>query len=244
MEVAEIISFPTEEHLKKLLRQPQIDIVSPFHSGGTLKKLRKDRHKKIRLITRLPTVYHSPPASLDNDPRPLRDAMERLGNRLEVFALPEVHAKLYLGAKHSWLGSSNFTINGFSSKEEILLRFDGLPADLSSVFTSYKGKSEKIALAQMEKLVRWVKLGLTRTRPTIIKKTAPGQDVAADDPVTSAASYDDFKAWLAGGAGPKKYILDRINGKNAMSGHAYLDFNGTAAFLRNCLLYTSDAADE
>jgi hypothetical protein len=48
--------------------------------------------------------------------KPLKHAMDQLGSALMVFALPTVHAKLYLAQEQAWLGSANFTRNGFSKK--------------------------------------------------------------------------------------------------------------------------------
>jgi len=90
----ETIVAPRPLHLQQILKKGgKLDIVSPFFSGWTLSRLDNPKFSKVRLITRLPSAYYAPPAFVDNDPTPLRKLMGQLGNRLEVYGDPEIHAK-------------------------------------------------------------------------------------------------------------------------------------------------------
>src|SRR5438477_614861 len=91
-----IIDFPPGSTLTRIMNSDRLDIISPFYSGWALRKLENRNHSHVRLITRLPDQYHSAPPFLDNDPKPLKQTMDRLGSTFSVFAMPTVHAKLYV----------------------------------------------------------------------------------------------------------------------------------------------------
>lgn len=237
MDIAKIESYPDKSALNSILASAHIDIVSPFVSGWTLAKIKPNRHDAVSLITRLPDQYHAPVAYLDNDPRPIKAALERMGNQLKVYALPTVHAKLFLNEESAWVGSANFTRNGFSKKQEILLRCDETAA-WNAVFKKYRSDAKRVTTAEIDKLVRWHDLGLSKTR-----QKAPDDGSSPDQAVQAAASFEDFVEWLSKAAGPKstlrKHVYERVKGKNYMSGHVYPAFNGVLAFLRKHPAYRS-----
>lgn len=230
MKIAKIDPAPGKGVLNAILSSDRIDIVSPFVSGWSLSRIKPDRHESVRLITRLPDKFHAPVAYLDNDPRPIKDTLERMGNRIQIFAMPTVHAKLYLNDKSAWTGSGNFTRNGFSGKQEILVRCDE-KGPWQTIFRDYKADCQKVRLADIEKLVRWCELGLSKTR-----QKAPDDGASPDQSVQIAASYDDFVEWLGKAGGPKpairQHLYGRAHGVANMSGHIYTAFNGVLAFLR------------
>lgn len=230
MEIVKIEAYPGESVLKAILKSDNIDIVSPFVSGWSLSKITPSRHRAVSLITRLPDLFHAPVAYLDNDPKPIRSAMERMGNGLIVYALPTVHAKLYLNDGAAWTGSANFTRNGFSGKQELLLKTeDATP--LRNVLKAYKADAYRVRLADIDKLVRWCELGLSKTR-----QKAPDDGYSPDQAVHVAASFDDFVKWLGKTGGAKasarQHLYGKVHGDNNMSGHVYPAFNGVLAFLR------------
>lgn len=230
MKIANIEPYPGKTALNAILKSGNIDIVSPFVSGWSLSKIKPNRHQAVRLITRLPDKFHAPVAYLDNDPRPIKSAMERMGNSLSVFALPTVHAKLYVNDGSAWTGSANFTRNGFSEKQELLIKCDDTQP-WKSIFTRYKADAQRVRLADINKLVRWCDLGLTKTR-----QKAPDNGASPDQAVQIAASFEDFVDWLGKAGGPKapirRHLYTRVKGANNMSGHVYPAFNGVLAFLR------------
>lgn len=235
MEIARIEAYPGKGVLKEILTSDNVDIVSPFVSGWSLSKIKPDSHLAVRLITRLPDMFHAPVAYLDNDPKPIKLAMERMGGKLSVYALPTVHAKLYVNDTSAWTGSANFTRNGFSEKQELLLKIEEIEP-WRKIFRKYKSDSSRVRLADIEKLVRWCDLGLTKTR-----QKAPDDGASPDQAVQIAASFDDFVSWLGKAGGPKapvrRHLYGRVNGINNMSGHIYPAFNGVLAFLRMNIKY-------
>ena len=224
-----IITFPTVSELNKILNGNEIDIVSPFYSGWALKKLTPARHSSVRLITRLPTTFLSPPTFLDNDPRPLKDAMSRLGGALSVYALPTVHAKLYLNDTAGWFGSANFTRNGFSGIGELVLRCTPPLDDLEGAFDEFMDESSPITHDNFQFLVQNVRSGLTRLRPKPDRGESSG-----DIPTSDAVSYGDFGTWIRRRRSDiATYLNQRMHNKYRMSGHAYSGFHGIFSFLTN-----------
>ena len=224
----EIIPFPKISELNRILSESRVDIVSPFYSAWALQKLTPKRHSSVRFITRLPTSFSSPPPFLDNNPRPLAEAMSRLGDSLIVYGLPNVHAKLYLTATSGWLGSANFTRTGFSGIAELLLRFTPPSEDLRDAFNMFRNEAVRVTDKNVEFLVANVQSGLTRLRPDLeVGKTS------RDAPIEDAISYDDFEKWLVRNKRNENagYIVARIHNKFRMSGHAYSGFHGTFSFL-------------
>ena len=225
----EIISFPTTSELNRILGEGPIDLISPFYSGWSLQKLMPDRHSRVRFITRLPSSFLSPPPFLENDPKPLQAAMSRLGNALTVYALPHVHAKLYLTPATGWVGSSNFTRNGFSGIGELLLRFSPPSRALRRTFDIFRVRAKPVTEENIQFLVDNVRLGLTRLSPDL----DAGKD-SPDASIDAVSSYDDFAKWLKGRNGNENalYINERMHNKYRMSGHVYSGFHGTFIFLR------------
>lgn len=222
----------------------KIDIVSPYFSQWALHKLTERKREKVRFITRLPNQYHSAPLFLDNDPRPLKRAMELLGPALSVFALPEVHAKLYITATQSWLGSANFTHNGFSGKGELLIRIAPSGTLLPETFQSFLRKSTKVTSGNIDFLIRCMGAKLTRINP--LPKT---EDQSGDTSFSYAISYENFQHWL-NSQDDSGYISDRIMNKNHVSGHVYSGFHGVSSFILKYpdvgiqLLNVNDAIDD
>jgi len=227
-EARKIIAFPTISEFNRILNEDEIDIVSPFYSGWALEKLKAKRHSKVRFVTRLPVTFFSPPLFLDNDPRPLRDTMLRLGSAFTVFALPNVHAKLYLTATSGWLGSANFTRTGFSGIGELLLRFTPPLEELRRTFNLFKSKATPVTADNVQFLVENVRSGLTRLSPDLDVGKRSG-----DASISDAVSYRDFERFLERKKGSENaiYIRQRIHNKNFMSGHAYSGFHGIFRFL-------------
>src|ERR1700730_3917540 len=228
LNVRNVIGFPSEPCIDEILDTDTVDIISPFYSGWALRKLQVRSWSRIRLITRLPTQYHSAPPFLDNDPKPLKRAMDRLGSALFVFAFPTVHAKLYITPDQAWLGSANFTRNGFSGKGELLLRIAPSETNLSQTFQTFLRASKKVSRADIIFLDDCVSLGLTTVNP--LQRVAGGSGGSGDTSVLTAMSYDDFGNGLETQA-DAQYIRDRILNKNRMSGHVYSGFHGIFAFI-------------
>jgi hypothetical protein len=226
----QIIAFPTIRELNRIISQDRIDIISPFYSRWALAKLAPTRHSKIRFITRLPTTYSSPPPFLDNDPRPLKESMSRLGSALSVYALPHVHAKLYLNPLHAWLGSANFTRTGFSGIGELLMCFNPPLEELRSTFDHFKTTATRVTEENLQYLVENVRSGLTRLSPHLDTVKDSG-----DASIETTASYEDFKKWIEARRGDEiaAYISSRSHNKYRMSGHVYSGFHGTFIFLRD-----------
>ena len=224
-----IIAFPTLTEFNRIIADDAIDIISPFYSRWALERLTPSRHFRVRFITRLPITFSTPPPFLDNDPQPLKEAMTRMGSAFRVFALPRVHAKLYLTATAGWLGSANFTHSGFSGIGELILRFTPPSADLRRTFTTFRSKATPVTEKNIQFLVDNVRSGLTKLRPDLdIGKGS------ADASIEDAVSYGDFEKWLERQIASENatYISQRMHNKNRMSGHSYSGFHGTFSFLR------------
>lgn len=185
----------------------------------------------MSFITRLPIQYQIPPVYIDNDPQPLMDLMEKMGKQLKVFALPSLHAKLYINENTTWIGSANLTINGFSGKQELLLEFDSANNAWLKVFREYRGDSIRVTPDDLKKLLHWTTLGLTVTRDSHYLAGKSSKEIK-QTPLT----FEDFIDWLDEPDQPhpdlRKRIRGQIRGKNNMSGHVPPAFNGTMAFLR------------
>ena len=226
LSVQSVIEFPHKSVFNEILSSDQLDIISPFYSGWALRKLENSSLSRIRLITRLPDQYHSAPPFLDNDPKPLKHAMDRLGTNLSVFALPTVHAKLYVSSDDAWLGSANFTRNGFSGKGELLIQVSPAQENIKQTFCHFLQFATNVRLQDISFLLNCVERGITRVNPL--------QDVdggSGDIPALVAVSYEDFGDWLRSRT-DAHYILDRMSNKNRMSGHVYSGFYGLCAFFR------------
>lgn len=231
MKVNEIHSYPNLQVLKTIVSERQLKVASPFYSSASLGLISPKKLESMLFITRLPTQYIMPTAFVENDPLPLVKLLGKMGKRMKIYALPELHAKLYINEKSTWVGSSNFTSNGFSGKQEILIQFDGNEAVWSKVFDVYMKDSVEVGQSDLVSLSNWISLGLTEVRSqhhTAHETLRKGEKV----PLT----FEDFAAWLAESKQPyaaiRKHISERVGGKNYMSGHVPPAFNGVMSFLR------------
>lgn len=223
--------FANPADLDEILDSDAVRVVSPFLSSITLDRISSNRHKSFSLITRLPTSYNSPIAFIENDPAPIIAAIDRMGTKLRILALPSVHSKIFLNENYSWTGSANFTNNGFSGKPELLIRFDGVEPNLDKIFEKYEGQSYLVSKSKLLKLQDWINKGLTE-----IDSRASRTHQTPDEPEAGVVSYSDFLKWLGSYNGKHKNIAtilaDRADGGNQMSGHVALAFNGVTSFLR------------
>jgi len=230
MKVEKLYSKPGREVLAEILLGKSLCIASPFYSASSVDLLDMQKSEKVSLITRLPDQYNMPVAYIENDPAPLKKLMQRHGNKLSLYALPSLHAKLFINENSVWMGSANFTLNGFSGKQEIVAKFSGKQESWSRIFDSYVGQSTRITQDDLEKLVRWIGSGLTR-----VNRAPTPEDHDDDQIVEVPFSFEEFVSWLQKKSAPlsdlRKHLFDRVNGKNFMSGHVRAGFHGTMAFL-------------
>jgi hypothetical protein len=224
------ISHAQPGDLDTILDSDKVHVVSPFLSAKTVSRISSNRHKTFNLITRLPRLYNFPSAFIENDPKPLLDAMQRMGSKFRIYALPPVHAKIYINETSSWMGSANFTANGFSGKPEILIDFEQVHPELSRTFRTYLQQSTLITKQNLKALVGWIDEGLTEISRHGASKASQ------DEPESAGASYESFVAWLRTYQGVHKrdaqVLLNRAEGGNQMSGHVAIAFNGAMSFLR------------
>lgn len=188
------------------------------------------KSERVSLITRLPDQYNMPVAYIENDPMPLKKLLQRSGNKFSLYALPSLHAKLFINDNSVWMGSANFTLNGFSGKQEIIAKFSGKQESWSRIFDSYVGQATRVTQDDLKKLVRWIESGLTRVnRAPIPEDHDDGQIVEVP------FSFEEFVSWLQKKSAPlpdlRKHLFDRVNGKNFMSGHVRAGFHGAMSFL-------------
>ena len=225
--VSSVISFPSSTVFNEIIDCDSIDIISPFYSGWSIGQLINRSPSRIRFITRLPIQYHTAPIMLDNDPVPLKNAVKKLGDKIIIRALPDVHAKLFLRSDHAWFGSSNFTRNGFSGKGEVILKCAPPLNEFRKIFKSFLSLSKPVSQDNIDFLIDCKKAGLTKlAHHGKIDEASP--DTASSD----VFSYESFKEWL-GNTNSCDYILQRIHNKNRMCGHVYSGFHGIMAFLYN-----------
>lgn len=231
MKVSKLHAYPDAHLLRKIVASKELRIVSPFYSSASLNKIDHQKIRRLYFITRMPNQYLMPTAFIENDPVPLQNLLNRLGQRLKIFALPDLHAKLYIGDDRVWAGSSNFTINGFSGKPEIVLQFDAVNEAWSDLFETYRREAFPIGLTELKKLSDWVSLGLTNVRSPA-RSESHSDTGSKQRPLT----LEDFIDWLGDRSEPmadlRKHLHDRVNGKNYMSGHVPPSFNGVMSFLQ------------
>ncbi len=231
MEIEKVYSYPDPDVLNEIVSGAQINVASPFYSSASLGLIAQSDIEKMALITRLPTQYIMPSAFIENDPAPLARLFREMSDRLTVYALPSLHAKLYLNDEVAWVGSANLTLNGFSGKPEIVIRFRDTERFWSDIFFNYSRNAKPVSCDDLAKLLKWIDIGLTKVRSqhNTAEKTS-GETAYA--PLT----FEDFVEWLAEPDQPRpairNHILDRVNGKNFMSGHVPPAFHGAMAFLR------------
>ena len=231
MKISKLHTYPNLQLLNEIVASPNLRAASPFYSSASLQLIDPSRVRRLSFITRLPSQYIMPTAFIENDPSVLLELLRRLGRRMKLFALPELHAKLYVSDSYVWVGSSNLTLNGFSGKQEIMIQFDGQHKAWSDVYESYRLDAVAIGLCELKKLCEWVSLGLTNVQsPT---RSESHSDLGSrKTPLT----LEDFIDWLGDPSQPmanvRKHLHDRVNGKNYMSGHVPPSFNGAMAFLQ------------
>jgi len=232
MKVEKLYSKPGRKVLEEILRGKSLSIASPFYSASSVALLDMQKSERVSLITRLPDQYNMPIAYIENDPAPLRKLLQRSGNRFSLYALPSLHAKLFINENSVWMGSANFTMNGFSGKQEIVARFSGKQQSWSKIFDSYLGQSTRVTQDDLEKLARWIQSGLTR-----VNRAPTPEDRDDDDDQTAEVpfSFEEFVSWLQKASAPlpdlRRHLFERVNGKNFMSGHVRAGFYGAMAFL-------------
>lgn len=227
MKLEKLYSQPNRKVLDEILLGKTLNIASPFYSATSVGLLDFQKSDKVALITRLPDQYNMPTAFIENDPVPLKNLLHRHGNKVSLYGLPTLHAKLFVNEDAVWMGSANFTLNGFSGKQEIVAKFSGNNGPWQQIFDSYVKQSARVTHADLEKLVRWIDCGLTRVNRT----TIPEEDNQTEVPF----SFEDFVGWLQEKNAPlpdlRQHLFDRVNGKSFMSGHVRAGFNGSMAFL-------------
>lgn len=230
MKVEKLYSKPGRKVLAEILLGRSLSIASPFYSSSSVRLLDMQKSEKVSLITRLPDQYSMPVAYIENDPTPLKGMLHRHGNQFSLYALPTLHAKLFISEDAVWMGSANFTLNGFSGKQEIIAKFTGSRETWSKIYDSYLAQATRVTHEDLEKLVRWVDSGLTR-----VHRSPTPDDDEENHTAEVPFSFEDFVLWLQKRSAPlpdlRKHLFDRVNGKNFMSGHVRAGFHGTMTFL-------------
>ncbi len=153
MEASKIVTYPNQDEMKEILSAKKLRIMSPYYSSRSLKEINPTKTESVSFITRLPDQYIMPPSFIDNDPSPLVKLQEKMGRGLSIYALPELHAKLYHNEYATWVGSSNFTYYGFSGKQELLIRFDKNAEKLQGVFDRYLKDAVRVSEDDLSKRV-------------------------------------------------------------------------------------------
>lgn len=230
MKIEKLYSKPGRKVLTEILLGRSLKIASPFYSSSSVDLLDMQKSEKVALITRLPDQYTMPVAFIENDPAPLKKVLHQYGNKFSLYALPTLHAKLFMNEDAVWMGSANFTLNGFSEKQEIIAKFTGSQEPWSKIFNSYLSQATRVTHDDLEKLVRWLDSGLTR-----VNRAPTPDDEEATHTAEVPFSFEDFVAWLQKKSAPlpdlRTHLHDRVNGKNFMSGHVRAGFHGTMTFL-------------
>ena len=230
MKIDRIYDKPGRRVLDEILLGRSINIASPFYSASTVNMLNMDNAENVSFITRLPDQYNMPVAYVENDPTPLKRLLERSGNKFSLYALPTLHAKLFMNENSVWMGSSNFTLNGFSGKQEIVAKFSGKQDPWSKIFKSYLSDATRVTQADLDRLIQWIKDGLTR-----VNRMPEPEDEQVGKTRSAPYSFEDFASWLREKRAPlpelRKHLYERVQGKNFMSGHVRAGFYGATAFL-------------
>lgn len=230
MKIENLYSTPGRDVLDDIVRGKRLRIASPFYSAASISLLDLRKSMEVSLITRLPDQYNMPVAYIENDPAPLKGLLESYGDKVSLYALPSLHAKLFINENSVWMGSSNFTLNGFSGKQEIVAKFSEEKSFWSNIFNSYVDLSTRIAKGDLEKLDTWIQSGLTR-----ISRMPPTEKNDDSQIAEVSFSFEEFVLWLQKKHAPlpdlRKHLFDRVKGMNFMSGHVRAGFHGTMAFL-------------
>lgn len=233
MRFDEIIDRPSPRTLDRVLNGPHLDLVAPFARSGPLLKLDPLHHRRVRIITRLPSDGERLPSRLENDPRHFLDLSRRLGRAVQIFGLPGVHTKLYLNGREAFYGSANFTSFGFGMRPESLLVTTDRDtyAELNILFNGYLRDARRISLRHLSRLAAQLTSGRMSYSATPEQPVELRRNPAADSEVA-------FRLWLARQAGvDASYIearFDPASGYN-MTGHTQSALPGIRAFLRQNL---------
>lgn len=233
MEFDRIIDRPDSNTLDAVLAGRRLDLIAPFARKGPLERLNPQAHDRIRIISRFPTKPAHLVNRLDNDPRDFLELHARLGARVQIYALPSVHTKLYLNGERAYYGSSNFTSTGFGGNPESLISIVEQDTYLlfSHMFLNYLNQANRISVSYLRGLRARLESGnavftASPDGPVTLQASAMGNDVA------------HFRNWLVGlHEGDADYIEARFDpgaGYN-MTGHTQSAFPGMRAFLRENL---------
>lgn len=229
----ELIDRPSSRTLDRILSGARLDLIAPFARSGPLLKLDPLHHRRIRIITRLPSDNESLPSKLENDPRHFLELSQRLGRSIQIFGLPGVHTKLYLNGREAFYGSANFTSFGFGMKPESLLVTTDRDTytELDALFNRYLVQARRISTRHLSRLAALLTSGSVSYSATPEQPVELRRNPAADSEVA-------FRRWLARQAVPDAaYIearFDPASGYN-MTGHTQSAFPGIRTFLRQNL---------
>jgi len=223
---------PTDRTLRDVLNGRRIDMIAPFARRGPLQQIVPAKHDRVRIITRLPLPGQPLPTRLDNDPRDFLDLVSRL-RRTEIYAMPDVHTKLYLNGTKAFFGSANFTSCGFGGRPEALVHTSDAATyrRLAGLFEDYRTAAVRVPLPFLRRIASRFAAGdfsLTASpeQPQTLIRNPLGDDEG------------DFRTWLAStGEADAQYIENRFDpgaGYN-MTGHTQSAFPGLRAFLRDNL---------
>ena len=231
MEIDTIYSRPDHDVLEKIVSGRSLRIASPFYSPGLMRSIFKSNIEKLTLITRLPGQYTSPTSFIENDPKPILELLDKFNCNLKVYALPSLHAKLYTRDNKVWVGSSNFSHNGFSGKPEIIIQFSDRANEWLKIFNEYKKLASPVNISDLLKLQNWIDRNLTK-----IKNSDRNISHSNSEASHPALSFEDFVDWLSHSDQPhsniRQHLVDSVQGKHYMSGHVPYGFHGAMTFLR------------
>ncbi|WOI52588.1 hypothetical protein [Parvularcula sp. LCG005] len=229
MKIDRLYTHPDADLLKTIVDSPNLRVASPYYSEVALRVIDENTVRDMVFITRLPYEFNRPPAFIENDPAPIISLYKRI-QRFTLYALPTLHAKIYINYRCAWIGSSNFSTNGFSSQEEIIAEIPQPANEIVNAFDSYIGVSRPIKLTEVQQLAHWIDAGLTKVL------NAQTSQISERGSVHPPYSIEDFEVWLQEPTAPhseiRRTILNQLHGKNQMSGHVKHAFNGVLSFFR------------
>jgi hypothetical protein len=223
---------PNSRTLRDVLNGRRLDMIAPFARSGPLGKILSANHDRVRIVTRLPIPGQPLPKRLDNDPRDFLDLVTRVP-RTEIYAMPDVHTKLYLNGARAYFGSANFTSFGFGGRPEALVwTSDAVTYQrLADMFEDYRVAATRVGLPSLRRLARQFEAGAFS-----LTATPENPDTLFPNPLGD--DQGDFRTWLAAtGEIDAQYIENRFDpgaGYN-MTGHTQSAFPGLRAFLRENL---------
>jgi len=229
MKINQLYSHPDESLLENIVGDHSLYIASPYYSDWASEKIDGNIVSDLVFLTRLPCEYNRPPAYIENHPSAIISLYQRIDN-ITVHTLSTLHAKIYMNSKSAWIGSSNFSRNGFSGYEEVLAETLQPANEIVDAFDSYLAASTVVGLSELQKLASWIDAGLT----TVLNSRTPEAPVRQN--AYPPFSIEDFEVWLEESSAPhsevRSIILAQLNGRNQMSGHVRHAFNGVLSFFR------------